>query len=109
MSSYMRSIIVGNVTENADLYCGSSKVTNYGQHVVASSYQFHGKRGSLTNGCAYRTIITFAFRHNQGGGGTGTLTAMELGHHLGVTQTHHRRPGAAVSCPASAQPILWQS
>jgi hypothetical protein len=75
LSSFVRSIIVGNVTENGDLYCGSSKVTNYGLHVVAPSYHFHGSRGSLTNTCAYRTIVTFAFRHNQGGGGNGTLTA----------------------------------
>lgn len=75
LSSSVRSIIVGNVTENADLYCGSSKVTNYGQHVVAPTYVFHGSRGSLTNTCSYHTIITFAFRHNQGGGGNGTLTA----------------------------------
>ncbi|MEH0971711.1 hypothetical protein V6U77_11305 [Micromonospora sp. CPCC 205546] len=75
LSAYVRSIIVGNVTQNGDLYCGSSKVTNYGQHVVAPSYLFHGSRGSLTNTCSYRTIITFAFRHNQGGGGNGTLTA----------------------------------
>lgn len=75
LSAYMRSIIVGNVTQNGDLYCGSSKVTNYGQHIVASSYQFHGSRSNLTNTCSYRTVVTFAFRHNQGSGGNGTLTA----------------------------------
>ncbi|MEV4498516.1 hypothetical protein AB0J84_22810 [Micromonospora arborensis] len=75
LSSSVRAIIVGNVTENADLYCGTSKVTNYGQHIVAPTYQFHGSRSGVTNGCSYRTIIYFAFRHNQGGGGSGTLTA----------------------------------
>jgi hypothetical protein len=64
----LRAVIVGNVVENANLYCGSALVTNYGQHVVPSNYQFHGSRGGIGNSCVYHTTIRISYQTGTGGG-----------------------------------------
>ncbi|MBM0277366.1 hypothetical protein [Micromonospora tarensis] len=68
ISPALRAIIVGNVTENANLYCGASPVHNYGPHNVPSGYQFHGSLSGLQTSCIYRTVVSINFRHANGSG-----------------------------------------
>jgi hypothetical protein len=74
LSAAVQRIVVGNVSENADLYHGSTR-TNFGAHVVPADYFFHGSSGSVSHSGTYATTILITFRCNVGANCTGSVSA----------------------------------
>ncbi|MEU4391970.1 hypothetical protein [Kribbella sp. NPDC023855] len=75
ISSAVKAIIVSNVTEQGlDWWVNGTKMPRNAPHVVPKDYLLHGtmsgaKRNSTVD---YQDYLTF--RHNLGGGGTGSIT-----------------------------------
>jgi len=67
MDPSLYSLVDGLVTENADLYCGSTKVTNYGPPAQPPSYWYHGSKGAITTSCSYSTKLVATFKTTNGG------------------------------------------
>jgi len=69
------ALIVGNVTQIADLYHGSTR-SHFGQHIVGAAYLFHGSSRNVAHGSpTYAVTMQIDFRCNVGTNCTGRLNA----------------------------------
>jgi hypothetical protein len=74
LSAAVQALVVGNVSENADLYHGSTR-TNFGPHVVIPNYIFHGSSGGISTSGTYANTILITFKCNVGVNCTGSVSA----------------------------------
>jgi hypothetical protein len=75
ISTVVRRIVVGNVTQFADLWHGSGIVVHFGQHIVPADYFFHGSSGSVSHSGTYAVTFRASFKCNVGSNCSGVLNA----------------------------------
>lgn len=74
LSAGVQALVVGNVSENADLYHGSTR-TNFGAHTVVPNYIFHGSSGSISTSGTYANTILITFKCDVGVNCSGSVSA----------------------------------
>jgi hypothetical protein len=75
LNEFVQDIVVGNVTQIADLYHGSTR-THFGQHIAPADYLFHGSTGGVVHGLpTYEVTFLATFNCNIEEGCTGSVSA----------------------------------